>query len=322
MRRFHAATALVWSLGTMVLRAEPPPIVVAPDGSGQFTTVQSAIDSIPDDNTEWRVIAIKPGTYKERVLIKASKTFLLLRGEDKDARRTILTFDRYAGMDDPAALGRKVGTLGSESVVIQADNFTAENITFQNSARRLGPAVALRTMGDKQIFRNCRFLGWQDTLWIDSERMYFKDCYVEGRVDVICGRATAVFEKCHIHGTDGGCLTAASTEPETPFGLVFLKCRITCAEDRTYLGSPWQKGAAVAFLECELRENLRPEGWIEWRGEEHHKTARFFEYRNTGPGADTRKRPAWIRQLSEAEAKNYTVENILSGEDRWDPRAN
>jgi len=321
MKRLHLAAALFWSLGAMVLRAEPAPIVVAADGSGQFTTVQSAIDSIPDDNTEWRVITIKPGTYKERVLIQASKTFLILRGEDKDARRTILTFDRYAGMDDPGARGRKVGTLGSESVVIQADNFTAENITFENSARRLGPAVALRTTGDKQIFRNCRFLGWQDTLWIDSKRMYFKDCYVEGRVDVICGRATAVFEKCHIHGTDGGCLTAASTELETPFGLVFLKSRITCAEDRTYLGSPWQKGAAAAFLECELRENLRPEGWIEWRGEEHHKTARFFEYRNTGPGANTSKRPAWARQLSEAEAKNYTVENILSGEDRWDPRS-
>lgn len=321
MSRLHLATALFCTVCATALRAEPAPVVVASDGSGDFTTVQAAIDSIPDENTEWRLIAIKPGTHKERVLIKASKPFVILRGEDKDARRTVLTFDRYAGMDDPGARGRKVGTLGSESVVIQADNVIAENITFENSAHRLGPAVALRTTGDRQIFRNCRFLGWQDTLWIDSKRMYFSDCYVEGRVDVICGRATAVFEKCHIHGTDGGCLTAPSTAPETPFGFVFLKNKITCAEDRTYLGSPWQKGAAAAFLECELGENLRPEGWVEWRGEEHHKTARFVEYRNTGAGADTRKRPAWARQLSDAEAKNYTVKNILSGEDRWDPRA-
>ena len=174
-------------------------------------------------------------------------------------------------------------------------------------------------MGDKQIFRNCRFLGWQDTLWVDGKRAYFTNCYVEGRIDFIFGRATAVFENCRIHATDGGCITASSTDPQTPFGLVFLKCKITCAEDRTFLGSPWDKGAATAFLECELGENLRPEGWKEWRGEEHHKTARFVEYRNTGPGANTSKRPAWTRRLSDAEAKNYTVENILGGEDRWDP---
>jgi pectinesterase len=301
--------------------AEPAPVVVAPDGSGQFTTIQSAIDSIPDDNSEWRVIAIKPGTYRERLLINASKTFVILRGDETQARRTIVTFNRYAGMDDPEAPGKKVGTLGSESVVIQADNFIAENITFENSAGAVEPAVAVRTMGDRQIFRSCRFLGWQDTLWIDSKRMYFKDCYIEGRVDVIIGRATAVFEKCHLHGTDGGCLTAASTEPETPFGFVFLRSKITCAEDRTYLGNPWQKGAATAFLECELGEHLRPEGWVVGRGNDYHKTARFFEYRNTGPGADTSNRPSWARQLSDAEAKNYTVENILSREDRWDPRS-
>lgn len=317
----RVVTVLLAPLCALGLRAEPAPVVVAPDGSGQFKTIQTAIDSIPDGNGEWRVIVIKPGTYRERLLINERKTFVILRGEDKEVGRTLVSYNRYAGMEDPEAPGKKLGPNGSETVLIQADNFTVENITFENSSGADAPAVALRAMGDKQIFRNCRFLGWQDTLWIDSKRMYFKDCYVEGRVDVICGRATAVFEKCHIHGTDGGCLTAASTELETPFGLVFLKCKITCAEDRTYLGTPWQKGAAVAFLECDLRENLRPEGWVGWRPEEHHKTARFFEYRNTGPGANTGKRPAWTRQLSEAEAKNYTVENILSGEDRWDPRS-
>lgn len=317
----HVTMPLFWSLCAIVLRAEPAPIIVAPDGTGQFKTVQGAIDSIPDDNTEWRVITIKPGTYKERLLIRGGKTFVILRGEEKDARRTVITFNRYAGMNDPDAPGKKLGTLGSESVVIEADNFIAENLTFENPSGAVEPAVAVRTSGDKQIFRNCRFLGWQDTLWINSKRMYFTDCYVEGRVDVIIGRATAVFEKCQIHGTDGGCLTAASTEPDTPFGLVFLKCKITCAEDRTYLGNPWQKGAATAFLECELPEHVRPEGWVEGHGNDYHKTARFFEYQNTGPGADTRRRAAWTRQLTEAEAKNYTVENILSGEDGWDPKS-
>jgi pectinesterase len=318
MRPLAVVATLLASLCAMV-RAEQSPIVVAPDGSGQFKTIQAAIDSVADNNTEWRIILIKPGTYKERVVINKRKTFIILRGEDKEVARTLLTFNRYAGMNDPEAPGNKLGPNGSESVVVQADNFTAENITFENSSGAVAPAVAVRTMGDKQIFRNCRFLGWQDTLWVDGKRTYFRNCYVEGRIDFIFGRSTAVFEKCHIHAVDGGCITASSTEPEIPFGLVFLKCRITCAEDKTFLGSPWKGGAATAFIACELGEHLRVEGWKEWRGADHHKTARFVEYRNTGPGANTSKRPAWTRQLSDEEAKNYTVENILSGEDRWDP---
>jgi pectinesterase len=179
--------------------------------------------------------------------------------------------------------------------------------------------MAVRVNGDKQIFRNCRFLGWQDTLCLVGRRMYFRDCYFEGRVDFILGHATAVFEKCHLHATDGGVITAPSTKPETAFGLVFLKCRVTCKEDRSYLGAPWQPGAAAAFIECELGENLWPEGWTEWRGEQHHKTARFVEYKNTGPGAVPHKRPSWTRHLSDAEAKKYTVANILGGGEHWDP---
>jgi pectinesterase len=319
MIRVLLGTALCWLLCAVALRAEPAPIVVAPDGSGQFKTIQAAIDSIPDNNAEWRLVLIKPGTYRERLLINERKTFIILRGEDKEIRRTLLTFNRYAGMADPEALGNKLGPNGSETVVVQANNFTAENITFENSSGAVAPAVAVRATGDKQIFRNCRFLGWQDTLWVDGKRAYFTECYVEGRIDFIFGRGTAVFEKCHLHAVDGGCITASGAEPETPFGLVFLKCKITCAEDKTFLGSPWEKGAAAAFIECELGEHLRPEGWDAWRGTEHHKTARFVEYRNTGPGANTSQRPAWTRQLTDAEAKNYTVENILSGDDRWDP---
>jgi pectinesterase len=321
MVRLRALTVLLAPLCAVGLRAEPAPVVVAPDGSGQFKTIQAAINSIPDGNGEWRVIVVKPGTYRERVLINERKTFVILRGEDKEVARTLVTYNRYAGMEDPEAPGRKLGPNGSETVVVQADNFIAEKITFENTAGANAPAVALRAMGDKQIFRNCRFLGWQDTLWVDGKRAYFTGCYVEGRIDFIFGRATAVFEKCVLHAVDGGCITASSAAPEAPFGLVFLKCKVAGAEDRTFLGAPWDKGAAAAFIECELGENLRPEGWKVWYGTENHKTARFFEYRNTGPGSDTSKRPAWSRQLSDAEAKNYTVENILSGEDRWNPKA-
>ena len=317
MTRLGAVTTLLVALSTIAIRAEHAPIVVAPDGSGHFTTVQSALDSIPDNSTEERVIVIKPGRYKNRVRVYPSKTFITLRGEEKDAARTILTFNRYAGMDDPEAPGKKVGTAGSETALIQADNFTAENITFENSATERVQAVAVRTMGDKQIFRNCRFLGSQDTLFVDGQRIYFRDCYIEGRIDFIFGVATAVFENCHVHSKNGGVITAAGTKPETPFGFVFLKCKLTGADGKAYLGRPWLPGAATAFIECMLGEHVVSEGWSEWRGTENHKSARFFEYRNTGPGATTRKRPPWTRQLSHAEAKSYTTENILSGQDRW-----
>jgi pectinesterase len=319
MMKLHLATAFVWSLCAAVLRAEETAIVVAADGSGQFRTVQSAIESIPDENAEPRLIVIKPGTYQEQVVIKASKPFITLRGDHKDARKTILTFNRYATIEDPKAPGKRIGIADSETVSIHADIFTAENITFENTAGRVAAAMAVRTAGDKQIFRNCRFLSWQDTLCLGDKRIYLHECYIEGRVDFVFGSATAVFEKCHLHATDGGVMTAASTKPHTPFGLVFLKCKVTCKEDRSYLGAPWHAGAATAFIECELGENLWPQGWTEWRGEEHHKSARFVEYKNTGPGAHPDKRPAWTRQLTDAEAKSYTVKNILGGTDGWNP---
>ena len=320
MTRLGTVTTLLVALSTITIRAENAPIVVAPDGSGHFTTVQSALDSIPDNSTEERVIVIKPGRYKNRVRVYPSKTFVTLRGEEKDAARTILTFDRYAGMDDPEAPGTKVGTAGSETALIQGDNFTAENLTFENSATELAQAVAVRTLGDKQLFRNCRFLGSIDTLFADGQRTYFRECYIEGRLDFIFGVATAVFENCHLHSKNGGVVTAAGTKPETPFGFVFHKCTLT-GSGKAYLGKPWQPGAATAFLECMLGDHIRPEGWGEWPGTENHKTARYFEYKNSGPGAKTRKRASWTRQLSDAEAKNYAVENILSGQDRWNPNS-
>ena len=309
--------ALLVALFAIPLRAEHAPIIVAADGSGQFTTVQSALDTIPGDSSEERVIVIKPGRYEGRVRVYPEKSFVTLRGDEKEAARTILTFNRYSGMDDPEAPGRKVSTAGSETALFQGDNFTAENITFENSATALAQAVAVRTLGDKQAFRNCRFLGWTDTLFADGQRTYFRDCYIEGRIDFIFGTATAVFENCHLHSKNGGVITAAGTKPEMPFGFVFLKCNLTGEGGKAYLGKPWRAGAATAFIECVLGNHIRPEGWSEWTGTENHKTARYFEYKNTGPGAPVRKRVSWARELNEAEAKSYTVENILSGPDRW-----
>jgi pectinesterase len=320
MTWLRVVTTLFMSLGANAIRADHSPIVVAIDGSGHFTSVQSAIDSIPDENTEPRVIVIKPGTYKERLVIDESKTFITLRGEHKDAGRTVLTFDRYWGMDDPEASGKKVETNDIESVLIHADHFTAENITFENTAGEVRQAPALRSMGDKQVFRNCRFLGWQDTLVLNGKRTYFRDCYIEGRVDFIFGIATAVFENSHLHSKKGGYVAAAGTKPEKPFGLVFINCKLTGMGGKAYLGRPWQKGAATAFIGCELGDHLWPKGWSDIPGTDNHKTARYVEHGNTGPGAATHRRPDWTRQLSDAEAKAYTVENILGGADGWNPQ--
>ncbi|HEX3359144.1 MAG TPA: pectinesterase family protein, partial [Tepidisphaeraceae bacterium] len=227
MPSIRFSIALLILLSGSVALADDSQIVVAADGSGAFKTVQSAIDSIPDNNTQPRVIVIKPGTYKERIIIPKGKPGLTFRGDDKDASKTVLTFNRHSGMDDPDAPGKKVGTSGSESVLITPDQITCENLTFENSAGDIGQAVAMRTLGDKIAFYNCRFIGWQDTLYPNGARTYFGNCYIEGRTDFIFGRATAVFENSEIHSKNGGFLTAASTNPQTPYGLVFLNCKIT-----------------------------------------------------------------------------------------------
>lgn len=311
--------ALLVSISSAVRAANS--IVVAQDGSGKFKTVQAALDSIADNNSEVRIILIKPGTYKEHLQIPKTKPLITFRGDDKDASKTVITFDRHAGMDDPEAPGKKVGTSGSESVLVLAENFTAENITFENSAGEVGQAVAVRTMSDRVTFRNCRFLGWQDTLYANGKRTYFDNCYIEGRTDFIFGRATAVFDHCTIYNKKGSFMTAASTNPPILFGLVFLDCRITGDGNKTFLGRPWKEGAATAFIRCDLDDAIKPEGWSEWGGNENHKTARYSEYKCIGPSADRAKRPAWTKELSDDEAKAYTIENILGGDDHWNPKS-
>ena len=294
-------------------------IVVSPDGSTPFKTIQSALDSIPENNTDPRVIVLKPGVYKEHLQIPKLKPFITFHGEDSDPTKAKITYDRHSGMDDPEAPGKKVGTSGSESVLILADDFTAENVTFENSAGDIGQAVAVRTTSDRVAFHNCRLIGWQDTLYVNGKRTYFDHCYIEGRADFIFGRATAVFDHCEIHSKNGGYNTAASTNPDTPFGLVFLDCKLTGEGTPAFLGRPWKVGAATAFIRCDIGSNIRPEGWSQWGGNDNHKSARYSEYQNTGPGADRSKRPDWTHALTDDEAKGYTIENILGGTDHWDP---
>ena len=293
-------------------------IIVALDGSGNFKSVQEAIMSVPAATADSPVIIrIKPGTYRELIYLQREKRFFRLIGED--AGRTVLTYNLNANM--VGSDGKPIGTFRTPSTQIDADDFVAENITFENSAGPVGQALAIRVDGDRAVFRNCRFLGWQDTILLNRGRQYFEDCYIEGHVDFIFGAATAWFERCHVHSLRDGYITAASTPSDQPFGFVFSHCKITGASGaKTYLGRPWRAYSAVSFLNTEMADVVRRDGWHNWNFPEREKTVRYGEFASSGAGANARGRVRWARQLTKLEARAITIVRVLGGSDRWNPK--
>jgi pectinesterase len=285
--------------------------VVAPDGSGDFKTVQEAFNAVPDFRKNATTIFIKKGTYKEKLILAGSKTNVKLIGEELS--KTILTYDDYAAKKN--RFNEEIGTTGSTTFYVFGDGFHAENITFENSSGPVGQAVAVRVDGDMVKFINCRFLGFQDTLYPHGEksRQYYKDCYIEGTVDFIFGWSTAVFDHCTIYCKKEGYVTAASTLQETPYGFVFMNCKITgdAAANSFYLGRPWRPFAKTIFLNCFLDKHIRPEGWHNWNKLDAEKTAYYAEYNSSGPGANSSTRASWSHQLTDAQAKEYTLEKIF-----------
>ncbi len=312
----------------------PDTIVVARDGTGQFRTVTDAIEVCRAFMDYHKVIFVKKGTYKEKVIMPQWLQNIEICGEDRD--QTIITYDDHANiaMDGnywPAQLKQqllamgdrpKLGTFRSFTVRVDANNITFKNITIENNAARLGQAVALHTQGDRLTFINCRFLGNQDTVYtgMPGTRLYFKDCYIEGTVDFIFGPSTAWFEQCHIFCKSNSYITAASTPQEIMYGYIFNKCTVTTAPEVTklYLGRPWRDYGYTLFMHCSLPAAIRPEGWHHWQVE-REKTARYLEFENTGDGAATDKRVAWSRQLTKKEAKEITLENVFKRADEWNP---
>ncbi|MCJ7448398.1 MAG: pectinesterase family protein [Bacteroidales bacterium] len=285
-------------------------MTVAQDGSGDYTTVQQAIDaskSFPDQRV---TIFVKNGIYKEKIVVPACNTRLSIIGES--AEKTIITWGDYFNKINR---GRN-STFYTYTFLVDADEFYAENLTIENSAGQVGQAVALHVDGDRCVFRNCRILGNQDTLYTDGLncRQYFDSCYIEGTTDFIFGAATVLFTNCTIHSKRDSYITAASTTPGKTYGYVFLDCRLTAAEEarKVYLGRPWRDYARVVFIRCELGAHIQPAGWSNWQGTARDKTAYFAEYGNTGPGADTSQRVRWSHQLTKEEAAKYNVTNILS----------
>lgn len=293
-------------------------ITVAKDGSGDFSSVQAALNAVPLSNKKQFAILIKKGVYKEKLKLDSSKNFVTLIGEDKF--NTVLTYDDHTGKISPT--GDTINTRTSWSFFLKADNFTARNITFQNDAGfTAGQAVAMEADGDKIIFTNCRFIGNQDVLFTNSERsrQYYEHCYIEGTTDFIFGSATVWFEECHIHSKKNSHITAASTPADKKFGYIFNDCILTgdTSLHNVSLGRPWRPYASVVYMRCFIGEHIKPEGWSNWNNTGNYKTTRYAEYRNYGPAADPAKRVRWARQLTDEEAKIITVKNIFSD---WIPR--
>ncbi|HEY8938348.1 MAG TPA: pectinesterase family protein [Cyclobacteriaceae bacterium] len=288
--------------------------IVAQDGSGDFKTIQETIDACKAFPDERITITLKPGVYKEKIEVHSWTTKISLLGED--ALTTIISFDDYSGKG-------AINTFTSYTVKVAGDDFYAENITFENTAGPVGQAVALHVEADRCVFRHCRFIGNQDTIYAarENSRQYFLNCYIEGTTDFIFGAATSVFENCSILSKKDSYITAASTTQHTIYGYVFINCRLEALAGVTkvYLGRPWRIYAKTVFVNCELGSHILSEGWHNWNKTEAEKTTFYAEYNSKGEGAKTAKRVAWSHQLTQKEAKHYSANEILKGNDKWNP---
>lgn len=292
-------------------------ITVAQDGSGNYTTVQAALDAIPLNNTKPVIVFVKNGTYREKLHLDSTKNMVTLRGESNTG--TILTYDDHPGKAAPG--GGTFTSRTSHSFLAIGDDFTAENITFRNDAGfTAGQAIALECHSDRAIFNNCRFIGNQDILFLNSEksRQYYYKCYIEGTTDFIFGAAAAWFEQCHIHSKKNSHITASSTPQNHQYGFVFDHCILTgdTSLHLVSLGRPWRPYSKVVYMHTVMGPHIRLDGWSDWNDEKRAATARYAEFENTGPGAATANRVTWAKQLTPAEAKLITVKTVLSG---WDP---
>ena len=297
----------------------PDTIVVSRDGTGQFRNVGEAIEVCRAFMDYHKVIFVKNGTYKEKLIIPSWLTNIEICGESAD--KTIITWDDHANILFPET-GKGMGTFRTYTLKIEGSSITLKNITIENNAARLGQAVALHTEGDRITVINCRLLGHQDTVYtgVAGTRIYFKDCYIEGTTDFIFGPSTAWFEGCTIHSRANSYVTAASTPQDVPYGYVFNNCRLTANDNinKVYLGRPWRDYGYTLFMNCELGRHICPEGWHNWQ-KERENTARYMEYNNRGEGAATSQRAVWSRQLSKKEAAQITPAAVFSIKDQWNP---
>ncbi|AAK81304.1 pectinesterase [Clostridium acetobutylicum] len=318
-------------------------MIVSKNDDGDFDTIQKAVDSVSKNNKKRVIIKVKAGVYKEKLSIR--KPFISLIGEDVSS--TVITFNDSA--NTLMANKERMRTFNSYTMFVDGDDFICENITVENNAGDgdlVGQAVAVYADGDRMIFRNCRLLANQDTLFTGplppkpiegnnfggpkdgmkrrDVRQYYENCYIRGDIDFIFGSATAVFNKCEIFSNDknkevNGFIAAASTPEGKEFGYVFLDCKfISDARKHTvYLGRPWRDYAKTVFIRCFMGEHIIPEGFHNWNKANAEKESYYAEYKSYGPGAANDKRVKWAKLLNDKEVEKYSITNILKGNDDW-----
>ena len=322
MRHFLIVAALLASMSSLAAGKydNPDTLFVARDGTAEFRNINDAIEVCRAFMDYHKVIFVKKGTYKEKLIIPSWLDNIEILGEDVE--NTIITYDDHANIRLEGT-ERGMGTFRTYTLKIEGNNITLKNITIENNSARLGQAVALHTEGDMLKFIGCRFLGHQDTVYTGKAgtRLYFKDCYIEGTTDFIFGPSTAWFENCTIKSKINSYVTAASTPKDVEFGYIFNNCKLIADSGATkvYLGRPWRPYAYTLFMNCELGAHICPEGWHNWGNAENEKTARYFEYNNTGEGASTSTRAPWSRQLTKKEAKEITPERVFTQTSSWLP---
>lgn len=298
----------------------PDTLVVARDGSGKFRTIWEALEDCRAFMDYHKVIFVKKGTYKEKVIVPSWLTNIEILGEDRD--ETIITYDDHANIR-LTGHGVPMGTFRTYTVKVEGNDITFKNITIENNAAQRGQAVALHTEGDRLKFINCRILGNQDTIYtgVAGTRLYFADCYIEGTTDFIFGPSTAWFEGCTICSKRDSYVTAASTPKDIAFGYVFNHCKLIAAPGitRVCLGRPWRPYGYTLFMNCELGSHIVAKGWHNWGKTTNEQTARYAEYNNTGAGANAKERAPWSRQLTDKEAAQITPERVFTINNTWNP---
>jgi pectinesterase len=325
--RFQLMTALFFVSWTALCQdvhvRVSPDVKTGIEGKTEFPTIQMALDHHPFAGASGRVfIEIAPGTYHERLNITQNHANITLLGMGKSPEDVVITNSLNAK--------EAGGTFFTETVEVNGAGFEADNVTFENSAGNTGQAVAAAVRSDRAIFKHCRFLGHQDTLFADYGRQYYVDSYIEGGVDFIFGNAAAVFDHSEIHANGPGYLTAQSrTSADQTTGYVIVNSKVTSGPEVNagadgkrpgiFLGRPWRPYARVIFMNTELPAEVRAEGWNNWGKTANEKTAWFGEFGNTGPGASGAGRVPWAHRLTDADARRFRPEEFLAGTDRWNP---
>lgn len=298
-------------------------LFVAHDSTADFHSVQEAIEVCRAFMEYKKVIYIKKGVYREKIVIPSWLTNIELIGEDRN--QTVITWADHANMPIPGT-EQKMGTFRTYTMKIEGTNITLRNLTVENNAPRKGQAVTLHTEGTRLAFVNCRILGNQDTVYTGQPYtyLYFKDCLIEGTTDFIFGPSTAWFETCEIYSRINSYVTAASTPQDADYGYVFNHCHLTAADSvsKVFLGRPWRAYAYTLFKNCEMESHILPEGWHNWP--DYHDpaaegTVRYLEYGTTGKGANPQQRVGWAKQLTQKEAAGVTPDVVFKGDTGWIP---